>query len=206
MIKDTYIKGIASGGGGGGIDLSSLTTGATVSYRAGDDFNVPFGREANFLTLSANSPAGNTFRFTDTLLGQTFASGVAIDWAYRDDVNELVVGWQIGDNGSNIDWDGAVDYCVALTLDTYTDWYLPNYNLINTLWYTQGTRATNYAPFNDASNNKWWSGTSLAGILPTYAGILPSQWYNSAHVAAKTTTNPMRAKAYRVYTYAQLGL
>jgi hypothetical protein len=206
MIKDTYIKGIASGGGGGGIDLSSLTTGATVSYRTGDDFNVPFGREANFLTLSANSPAGNTFRFTDTLLGQTFASGVAIDWAYRDNVNELVVGWQIGDNGSNIDWDDAIDYCVALTLDTYTDWYLPNFNLLHTLFNTQTTRALNYIPILDASNNKFWSGTSLTGVLPTYAGILVNQWYGATSAVLKTTTNPMRAKAYRVYTYAELGL
>ncbi len=201
---EAHIK-IATGGGGG-TNLNSLTTGATVSYRTGDDFNVPFGRETDFLTLAANSPAGNTFRFTDTLLGQTFTSGVAIDWAYRDDVNELVVGWQIGDNGSNIDWDGAVDYCLALTLDTYTDWYLPNSNLLYTLLYTQGSRSLVNAPFSDTSNNRWWSATTPTGIFTTYAMILPSQFFGVAFAAPKTNTGQMRAKAYRVYTYAELGL
>ena len=206
MIKDTYIKGVATGGGGGGTNLNSLTTGATVSYRTGDDFNVPFGREANFLTLSANSPAGNTFRFTDTLLGQTFASGVAIDWAYRDDVNELVVGWQIGDNGSNVNWDGAVDYCLALTLDTYSDWYLPNSNLIDTLKSTIYSRTLNYTPFSVTGNISFWSSSTLQGVLTTYAANLPNRLYGTLGAVSKTSTGGMRAKAYRVYTYAELGL
>ena len=206
MIKDTYIKGVATGGGGGGTNLNSLTTGATVSYRTGDDFNVPFGREANFLTLSANSPAGNTFRFTDTLLGQTFASGVAIDWAYRDDVNELVVGWQIGNSGGNINWDGAVDYCLALTLDTYSDWYLPNSKLLDTLKATIYSRTLNYPPFSVAGNISFWSSSTLEGVLTTYAANLPNRLYGTLGAVSKTSTSGMRAKAYRVYTYAELGL
>ena len=189
-----------------GANLTTLTTGQTTSFATGDDASVPYGREANFLTLSSNNPAGNTFRFTDTLLGQTFTSGVAIDWAYRDDVNELVVGWQIGDNGSNINWEDAIDYCLSLILDTYTDWNLPNSNLIDTLKSTIYSRTLNYTPFSVTGNVSFWSSSTLEGVLTTYAANLPNRLYGTLGAVSKTSTSGMRAKAYRVYTYAELGL
>jgi len=201
---EAHIK-IATGGGGGA-NLTTLTTGQTTSFATGDDASVPYGREANFLTLAANSPAGNTFRFTDTLLGQTFSSGVAIDWAYRDDVNELVVGWQIGDNGSNVNWEDAIDYCLSLILDTYTDWNLPNSNLIDTLKSTIYSRTLNYTPFSVTGNVSFWSSSTLEGVLTTYAANLPNRLYGTLGAVSKTSTSGMRAKAYRVYTYAELGL
>jgi len=189
-----------------GANLTTLTTGQTTSFATGDDANVPYGREANFLTLSSNNPAGNTFRFTDTLLGQTFTSGVAIDWAYRDDVNSLVVGWQIGDNGSDVNWEDAINYCLSLILDTYTDWNLPNSNLIDTLKSTIYSRTLNYPPFSVTGNISFWSSSTLEGVLTTYAANLPNRLYGTLGAVSKTSSGGMRAKAYRVYTYAELGL
>lgn len=189
-----------------GANLLNLRTGQTTSYRTGDDANVPQGREVDFLTLSDNNPFGNTNRFTDVIGGSTYANGVALDWAYKDDVNQLVIGWQISDNGGNIDWNGAIDYCEALTLGTYSDWHLPNDQLINSLRAAVFSRTLSYPPFNNSSNVSWWSSTSMEGVLPTYATTLPNRLYGTLDGINKTVSANMRAKAYRIYTYAELGL
>jgi hypothetical protein len=190
----------------GGCNRFPLVTGQTTVYETNDNGTIQFGREAAWLTLSENNPFGNTSRFTDLLGGSTYSDGVSLDWAYRNDADQLVVGWQISDNGSDINWADAIAYCEGLTLATYSDWHLPQDELLNTLKATQYTRALSYPPFNISTNVRWWSSTTPSAIVPTQALLLPSQFYGVPPSAAKTTTSQFRAKAYRVFTYAELGL
>jgi hypothetical protein len=187
-------------------NLTTLVTGQTTVSIAGDDGTTQYGREDSFLVLSEDNPHGNTARFTDKLGGSTYAEGVAFDWAYRDEVNQLVIGWQIADNGVDVNFADAVAYCNGLTLDTYSNWFIPNENLLHTLKNTQTTRALNYPPFNDSSNRGFWSGTSLLGVLPTYAECLPNRSYAQLCAIVKTTVANMRVRACRIYTYAEAGV
>jgi hypothetical protein len=155
--------------------------------------------------LSENNPFGNTNRFTDLVGGATYTDGICIDWAYRDDVNQLAVGWQIGDNGAGLNFVNAISYCTGLVLGGFTGWKIPTDPLINTLKYTQSSRSLNYPPFNDISNNRWWTGTTPLVVVPTYACILANQFYGVTPAIVRTSTTP-RVKAYRIFTYAELGL
>jgi hypothetical protein len=188
-----------------GCNRFPLVTGQTTAYETNDNGTIQFGREAAWLTLSENNPFGNTSRFTDLVGGSTYADGVALDWAYRNDADQLVVGWQIADNGSNVDWVGAIAYCEGFTLATYSDWHLPQDELLNTIRSTQYSRALNYAPFNNSTNVRWWSSTTPS-VLTSWACHLPNQFFGVAPAVTKTTTSEFRAKAYRVFTYAELGL
>lgn len=183
-----------------------LKSGQTTSYATGDDGNLQYGREVSNLVLSLNNPFGNANRFTDTLGGLTYSAGVALDWAHRNDTLEIVIGWQIGNNGTDLNWADAVAYCEGLTLDSKTDWHLPNEPLLNSLKNTQASRALNYPPFNDSSNNRHWSSTTPVNVSTTQAMILANQFTGVLPATAKTTTASHRAKAYRIYTYAELGL
>jgi hypothetical protein len=191
--------------GGGSINFP-LKTGQTVVYATNDDASLLFGREVDWLTLSSVNAFNNVNRFTDVLGGSSYSNGVGLDWAYADHVNKLVIGWQIGSNGADINWTDAIVYCEGLTLGTFNDWHLPNDELLNTIKYTQGNRALNYPPFNDSSNVRFWSSTTPSGITTANAMILPNQFTGVLPATSKTTSSAHRAKAYRIYTYAELGL
>ncbi len=191
--------------GGGGANTFPLVSGQTTVVDTGDNGTYQFGREASWLVLSENNPFGNTDRFTDLVGGATYADGICIDWAHRDDVNQLAVGWQIGDNGAGLNLVDAISYCTGLVLGGFTGWKIPTDPLINTLKYTQSSRSLNYPPFNDSSNNRWWTGTTALVALPSYACILVNQFYGVVPAIVRTSTTP-RVKAYRIFTYAELGL
>jgi len=41
--------------------------------------------------------------------------------------------WQDDAIGSQMSWQSAIDYCEALTLDTYEDWRMPNINELKSI-------------------------------------------------------------------------
>ena len=57
-------------------------------------------------------------------------------------------------------WTNAITYCEGLTLDTYSDWRLPNIRELNTL--VDDTRVTNtlYVEFQYSTTATFWSSTS----------------------------------------------
>jgi hypothetical protein len=160
MIKDTYIKGIASGGGGGGsVGAKTLKTGQTISYRTGDDGDLEDGRATDFLTLGGNNPFGNTNRFTDELGGATYTNNIVIDWSTYD--GSTVLGIMKNDNGTNINWADSIDAAIILSIGTFTSgWRIPNIYELFSFYYWGGTRAFDYTPFNDLSNTLFWTSTS----------------------------------------------
>jgi len=72
--------------------------------------------------------------------------------------------WQIADNGSGVIWQGALQYCDALSLDGYTDWHLPNFKEISDMYDYQA--GTCYAVFSGCNN--YWSSTTVPS-LPVHA-------------------------------------
>ena len=153
MIKDTYIKGVATGGGGS-VGAKLMKTGQTVSYRTGDDGDLEEGRATDFLTLGSNNPFGNTFRFTDELGGQTFTNSIAIDWSTYD--GSEVLGYYYGAvTSGTFDWNTCIDNALAYSVGAFTTgWRLINVNEGVNLVNFGANQALNYLPFNfNASYN-----------------------------------------------------
>ena len=75
-MKDTYIKGVAAGGGSVGAKL--MKTGQTISLAANDDGALEEGRDTDFDTLASNNPFGNTNRWTDELGGSTYTNNLSL--------------------------------------------------------------------------------------------------------------------------------
>lgn len=151
-----------------------MRTGADVSYRTGDDFNLNLGRETNFLTLDSapvnndGSPTINTttFRFTDTLGGQTFANGIGIDWSTFD--GSTVLGYVITPILAS-SWNDAIDSSLAYTNGAFTTgWHLTNQNEFFGLlrWSSLTNTAThykmNYPPFNLTADRTIWVSNTYA--------------------------------------------
>ncbi len=79
--------------------------------------------------------------------------------------------WQDDAVGSNMTWTAAIDYCETLTLDTYSDWRVPNLNeLTSMVDNTKANPSIDTSVFQNTAPNDYWSST-------TYAGGSDSAWY-----------------------------
>jgi hypothetical protein len=121
-------------------------TGQTTIYRTGDDAwiktNRPYAAPptnpthiatlVDNVTLAQNNVFGNTYRFTD----QSGAKGLnypmlsGADLLTTDTLIDHLTGLEIGvrdsQTGNNKNWDTAIDECLALNVQGFDDWYLPN--------------------------------------------------------------------------------
>ena len=162
MIKDTYIKGVATGGGGGGsVGAKLMKTNQTTSYATGDDGDLQEGRDVDFFTLPSNNPFGTTARFSDELGGSSYANRIVIDWSTYNGAE--VLGYYQVRQGADV-WDDAVTNALALSIGTFTSgWRLTNFKELLNL-YKIGNRAMNYSPISQgAGNNRYWTSTTLTG-------------------------------------------
>jgi len=155
---------------GGGVSTPAgatlMKTGQTTSYRTGDDGDLEAGRAVDFFTLNYTNPFGNTNRFTDELGGSTYTNNIVIDWSTYDNVAGTVLGYRRTINSSNVNWDTAIDDCLALSIGTFTSgWRLPNRGEIFNIILHEGATLNyplNYAPFNISVATIFWSGTTTA--------------------------------------------
>jgi hypothetical protein len=80
--------------------------------------------------------------------------------------------WQIADNGSAVNWQSALQYCDSLSLDGYTDWYLPTRSEI---WQTYDYQTgTCNSVFSSCRDYYYWTSTSVIAI-PSNAFMLDIQ-------------------------------
>ena len=201
MIKDTYIKGIASGGGGGGsVGATLIKTGQTTSYRTGDDGDLEEGRATDFLTLGSNNPFSNTNRFTDELGGSTYTNNIVIDWNTYN--GSTVLGYYLGDATSRT-WNDFIDWGVALSVGTFTaNWRGINVREYYNIFNFSTTRACNYAPFNTvginigASARFLWTNTTY----PTATTNAIRFDLNSWALQAQSKANSNNCVATRTFT------
>ena len=149
---------------GGGASISTATlmrTGATTSYRTGDDSDTSSeGRATDFFTLAELSPFSNYDRFTDELGTQTYADDIVIDWSTFN--GSTVLGfYRIRGTYSDLYWDDAIDNSLLFTKGTYTSgWRLPNIAEFASLVNYSSVTPIGYAPFNFTANLYFWSSTT----------------------------------------------
>lgn len=185
-------------------------TGQTTSYRTGDDGDTEAGKNTDFLTLSWTSPAGDTFRFTDDVGGQTFTNEIIVDWSTYSEVDDSVLAYYLGDNSTR-NWNAFVDWAVALNVGGHSDWRPINAaEMINIMRFESGTAVVlNYFPMNaqtqenTLTSTKWkWTGTTTPNST-TNAQYVETQ---NARLLLGAKTNGFRCMAVRNYTLAELGL
>tara|TARA_R110002124_G_scaffold283920_2_gene460497 strand:+ start:306 stop:914 length:609 start_codon:yes stop_codon:yes gene_type:complete len=195
MIKDTYIKGVAAGGGSVGEEL--MQTGQTTVFRTGGDGDLQKGRPTDFLTLGSNNPFGNTNRFTDEIGGSTYTNKIVIDWSTFN--GTIVLGFYADNSGTTRDWNAAIDWALTVSIGAFTSgWYLPNkrqmYSLIND---GAASHGLNYSPFSSFSiGTGYWSGTTTNNIT-TYSTMIAANRYSAERVIK---TLAVRAYAVREFT------
>ena len=134
-----------SGSGTAPVGATLMKTGQTTSYRTGDDGDLEAGRVTSFTVLSANTPFGNTNRFTDELGGATYTNNIVIDWSTYDGatVNGYYRTRVFGT------WNNAIDTSLALSVGTYTSgWRLVNRNEALAIYNHELLQGMNYAPFS----------------------------------------------------------
>ena len=72
--------------------------------------------------------------------------------------------WQDDAIGSVMVWTAAIDYCENLTLDTYSDWRLPNLNeLTSIVDDTKVSPSIDTTVFQNTASDFYWSSTAYAG-------------------------------------------
>ena len=164
-----------------------MKTGQTTSYRTGDDGDLEAGRNVSFTTLAENNPFGNTNRFTDELGTQTYTNNIVIDWSTYN--GSTVLGWRRTTNGVDITWNNAIDGALTVSIGTFTTgWRLPNIYELFLLNIMDSLRGLNYAPFNNNTNEIFWSSTTS---YPT-----TTQAY-AINNASKVLTGTPKTSGYR---------
>ena len=176
---------------GGGASISTATlmrTGATTSYRTGDDADRSSeGRATDFFTLAENNPFGNTDRFTDELGTQTYADDIVIDWSTYNGATVLGY-YRIRGTYNDLAWNDAIDNSLLFTKGTYTTgWRLPNFAELVSLVNYSGVRPIDYAPFNFTSNLNFWSSTTVESS--TTSAYVFSNNTNFSYVTQRIKTN-----------------
>lgn len=192
-------------GGGTCSTYEPIKTGQTTSYANYDDGFNEYGRLSDFTTLSKNNPAGNTNRFTDELLGQTYTNKIYIDWSTDDPTNELVIGYcfsnQVGLGDNNwATWMSGQPY----TINSFSDWYVANIRQAQNIVNFSIVNFYNYSPINYNIVNgatSIFTSTTRAG-LPTYAWSLTT----GQTQATTIKTSSLGTIFIKYFTYAELGL
>lgn len=179
---------------GGSVGATLMRTGQTTSYRTGDD--PTRGRATDFFTLAENNPFGNTNRFTDELGGANYANNIIIDWSTYD--GSTVLGYY-RTLSSISDWDGAVDWCIAQSIGTFTSgWELINIIELTNISNYSASHVLNYSPFNiDPSTDPVFISNTLA-YNSGYAKRITQ--YGDIGYIYKGDTGTCKAMAVRNFT------
>jgi hypothetical protein len=190
-----------------------MKTGQTTSYRTGDDGDLEAGRDTDFLTLDA-APLHNdgsatinttTNRFTDTLGGSTYADDIVLDWSTWN--GSTLLGYYRVINDSNVNWDTAIDNCLAVTVGAFTTgWRLPNRKEMFNIMLHEGAtlnRPLNYAPFNISPSTVFYTSTTNAATTTRCYSLSND---NSAALALTTKTVTGRYFPCRTFSLSLLNV
>jgi hypothetical protein len=190
-----YIKAVAAAVSRSTAKL--MKTGQTTSYRTGDDGDLEAGRNVDFTTLAENNPFGNANRFTDELGGSTYTNNIVIDWSTYD--GSTVLGWRRTTNGVDITWNNAIDGALTVSIGTFTTgWRLPNIYELFLLNIMDSLRGLNYPPFNNNTNEIFWSSTTSHPTTTQAYAINNATKISTG--TAKTTASGQRYIPCRTFT------
>jgi hypothetical protein len=68
--------------------------------------------------------------------------------------------WQDNEIGSTMTWQSAIDHCEALSLDSYSDWRLPNVNELKTIVDRSKYSPAMVSGFSNVSSGGYWSSST----------------------------------------------
>ena len=182
------------------INASQLSKTGANPFTTNDDGNLQFGQGTDFFTLDYNNKFGNTSRFTDDLGTQIYASGVIVDWATFNQINDTVLCYfqTVEPAGKLTDLLNAQPY----TKNLLSNWWVCNMaQLLHLFNYGVYRNVLNYAPFNlDTSSTaiSLWSSTRDSSTVAYYVSSLGTSL--AGHTGAR------RALLSRTYTLTELGL
>lgn len=189
--------------------LKPTKSGQTISYAAGDDGDIEFGRDDSFFVLSWTNPFGTSERFTDTDGLQVYGNKVVIDWTTYGSTNDEVTGYltsrnniltyQFGQSWTN--WMANEPY--TTTDSSFTGFRVANMLQFQSIWNWDEASMMDYPPFNysvinsgvriiTSTTQKTLTANTLELTGATYA------WVNKGTVR--------QAILYRQFTLAELGL
>ena len=195
-MKDTYIKGVAAGGGSVGADI--MKTGQTISYAANDDGALQEGRDVDFYTLASNNPFGTKARFTDELGGSTYTNDIVIDWSTYG--GTTVIGWSRLVVPSTT-WANHITNATSYSIGSFTSgWRLPNVlEMMSISKYDNVSTALNYAPFNVTSTGSFSTSTTYrVGALSNSFNYMYS--FNTGQLQANNKVNSTFSIRCRTFT------
>ena len=175
MIRDIYIKGYASGGGGVTRSTATLMkTGQTTSYITGDDGDLQAGRDTDFFTLDAaplhddGSATLNTTtnRFTDILGGQTYTDDIVLDWSTWN--GSTLLGFDKNFTLKS-NWNTAIDDGLTHSISPFiSGWRLGNVHEQLSLFNIGLVSRLNYAPINFSLNTLFISSSTIITANTNY--------------------------------------
>ena len=146
-----------------------MWSGQQTSYRTGDEgyywtnglytytepvYPLTFARLSDFSTMAANNVHGNTLRFTDR-------NGLAAATSGNRVVQDHLTGleWYIPSSlPAATTWNNAIDAAESSTVESSSDWFLPNDRVLDTITDDSLSQPLNYGPFLIA-NDLWTSAT-----------------------------------------------
>lgn len=191
------------------VGMFPLKSGQTVSSATGDDGDLQFGRDADWLTLDGTNPWGNNYRFTGFTggyydqsamswkdsSGATVTEAVAIpediviDWAHQKRDGSQVVGWGRVLQGPHA-WVDFISNALAYSTTSFpTGWFPPGSKTFESI--CKHYVPTNfgfrlfYPPFNLSSIDVW-SATEV-GHASTQAIRFPASTTIPMFATAKTS-------------------
>lgn len=150
------------------IGATLMRTGALSSSGTGDDADTKAeGRETDFFTLTSaplhldgTSTINITAnRFTDTLGGQTYSNNIVLDWSTWNGYTLLAYYRSIF-SSSNL--NTARSSSITQTIDSFTNWRLPNKTEGNNVMNHDTTQPLNWSPLNISTVSYFWVSTSNA--------------------------------------------
>ena len=106
-------------------------------------------------------------RFTDLGDGTVLDNVTGRMWIANPGLCDSPIG--IGGVGQDLDWDTAIDACMALDYAGYTDWRLPTINELESLFFVMLTGQQIDYNFFTVQNWYYWSST-------TYNGLTTAAW------------------------------
>ena len=174
-----------------------MKTGADP-FIAGDDGNTQRGRLTDWFTLVSAPVHDNgdatmnttTNRFTDEFGGQTYTSGIRLDWSSWDGTNINM--WQDDFQLSAFTTLAlGTGICTAFTLGGFSGWEMPNLDELNSV--AQKKLASfDYAPFNDTAVNILWTNTALSASVAVVLRYDTFGYINASTAANSAKPFPIR--------------
>ena len=141
-----------------GTDNAAYWTSTTNALNPSNAWTVDFISGAS---ASTSDKAGNS-NLVRCVTG-TAISG----WYFTNTVDVVVdrytgLTWQRSDNASEDTWENAITYCEGLTLDTQTDWRLPDIKELQSIMDDTAVAAPtiNATFFTDTNSAGYWSSTT----------------------------------------------